>query len=210
MTVHQRPQSVSIDPDRLGKLAEVAVRVGLNLQPGQDLFLTAPVAALPLVRLIAEQAYKAGAGWSRRSSPTRRSRWRAIAMPPMPASTGRRPGSIAGSRRPSPRTPRGSPWSATIRCCSPTRIPTRSGARPRPIRWPISRRWRRSPASTSTGTSSPTRRPPGRAGCSRARRRRSRSRSWRRRSSPPRGSTSLTPSRPGRRIMRPCIRGATG
>jgi aminopeptidase len=61
MTVHQRPQSVSIDPGRLGKLAEVAVRVGLNLQPGQDLFLTAPVAALPLVRLIAEQAYKAGA-----------------------------------------------------------------------------------------------------------------------------------------------------
>ena len=60
MTVHQRPQA--IDPAKLDKLAEVAIRVGLNLQPGQDLFLTAPVAALPLVRLIAAHAYKAGAG----------------------------------------------------------------------------------------------------------------------------------------------------
>src|SRR6478735_3287604 len=60
MTVHQRPQA--IDPAKLDKLAEVAIRVGLNLQPGQDLFLTAPVAALPLVRRIAEHAYQAGAG----------------------------------------------------------------------------------------------------------------------------------------------------
>lgn len=60
MTAHQRPQA--IDPAKLDKLAEVAIRVGLNLQPGQDLFLTAPVAALPLVRCIAEHAYKAGAG----------------------------------------------------------------------------------------------------------------------------------------------------
>lgn len=52
----------SIDPAKLDKLAEVAVRVGLNLQPGQDLFLTAPVGALPLVRSIAAHAYKAGAG----------------------------------------------------------------------------------------------------------------------------------------------------
>lgn len=51
-----------IDPAKLDRLAEVAVRVGLNLQEGQDLFLTAPVAALPLVRRIAEHAYKAGAG----------------------------------------------------------------------------------------------------------------------------------------------------
>ncbi len=51
-----------IDPVKLNRLAEVAVRVGLNLQPGQDLVMTAPVAALPLVRRIAEHAYKAGAG----------------------------------------------------------------------------------------------------------------------------------------------------
>jgi len=51
-----------IDPVKLDRLAEVAVRVGLNLQPGQDLVLTAPVGALPLVRRIAEHAYRAGAG----------------------------------------------------------------------------------------------------------------------------------------------------
>ncbi|MBI1218472.1 MAG: aminopeptidase [Rhodobacteraceae bacterium] len=51
-----------IDPDKLDRLAEVAVRVGLNLQPGQDLLLTAPAAALPFVRRIAVHAYKAGAG----------------------------------------------------------------------------------------------------------------------------------------------------
>jgi aminopeptidase len=60
MTTHQR-NFASIDPLKLEKLAETAVRVGVRLQPGQDLFLTAPVAALPLARLIVEQAYKAGA-----------------------------------------------------------------------------------------------------------------------------------------------------
>src|ERR1700712_1875905 len=62
MTVHDRNISTSIDPVKLDRLAEVAIRVGLNLQPGQDLLLTAPSAALPLVRRIAEHAYKAGAG----------------------------------------------------------------------------------------------------------------------------------------------------
>lgn len=51
-----------IDPVKLDRLAEVAVRVGLNLQPGQDLILTAPATALPLVRRVAEHAYRAGAG----------------------------------------------------------------------------------------------------------------------------------------------------
>ena len=38
-----------IDPQKLDRLAEVAVKVGLGLQEGQDLVMTAPVAALPLV-----------------------------------------------------------------------------------------------------------------------------------------------------------------
>jgi len=46
----------------LEKLAHVAITVGLDLQPGQDLVLTAPVAALPLVRLVVKKAYEAGAG----------------------------------------------------------------------------------------------------------------------------------------------------
>src|SRR5882672_6824211 len=62
MTAHQRNLSASIDPVKLDRLAEVAVKVGLQLQPGQDLLLTAPSVALPLVRRIAEHAYKAGAG----------------------------------------------------------------------------------------------------------------------------------------------------
>ena len=51
MTTHPRHVFASIDNVKLDKLAELAVRVGLRLQAGQDLFLTAPVAALPLVRL---------------------------------------------------------------------------------------------------------------------------------------------------------------
>ena len=51
-----------ISPEALDKLADVAVKVGLNLQEGQDLVITAPVEALPLVRRITAAAYRAGAG----------------------------------------------------------------------------------------------------------------------------------------------------
>jgi aminopeptidase len=46
---------------RLDRLAALAVRVGLNLRPGQEVVMTAPIEAMPLVRRIAEEAYKAGA-----------------------------------------------------------------------------------------------------------------------------------------------------
>ena len=46
---------------KLDKLAEVAVKVGLGLARGQELVMTAPTDALPLVRRITEHAYKAGA-----------------------------------------------------------------------------------------------------------------------------------------------------
>jgi aminopeptidase len=46
------PNHHPVDHAKLEKLAEVAVRVGLQLQAGQDLWITAPVAAMPLVRLI--------------------------------------------------------------------------------------------------------------------------------------------------------------
>jgi aminopeptidase len=61
MTSHTSA-TAAIDPVKLDRLAEVAVKVGLDLQPGQDLVLTAPISALALVRRIAEHAYKAGAG----------------------------------------------------------------------------------------------------------------------------------------------------
>jgi aminopeptidase len=62
MTAEQRNLSASIDPVKLDRLAEVAVKVGLQLREGQDVLLTAPAVALPLVRRIAAHAYKAGAG----------------------------------------------------------------------------------------------------------------------------------------------------
>lgn len=55
-------KNTNIDPVKLDRLAEVAIKVGLNLQKGQDLVITAPVEALPLVRLLAKHAYKNGSG----------------------------------------------------------------------------------------------------------------------------------------------------
>ena len=52
--------SLSFD-QKLDRLAEVAVRIGCNVQPGQELVITAPTDALPLVRLITTHAYKIGA-----------------------------------------------------------------------------------------------------------------------------------------------------
>src|ERR1700678_3967422 len=46
---------------KLDLLAEVAMQVGLGLQPGQELVMTASLDALPLARRITEQAYRAGA-----------------------------------------------------------------------------------------------------------------------------------------------------
>ena len=46
----------------LNNLAQVAVHVGLRPAEGQQIYMTAPMVARPLVRLITEHAYKAGAG----------------------------------------------------------------------------------------------------------------------------------------------------
>ena len=48
---------------RLGRYGELAVRVGVNLQPGQRLVIRSPVEAASLTRRIAEQAYKVGASF---------------------------------------------------------------------------------------------------------------------------------------------------
>src|ERR1700761_714906 len=62
MTLHERNISAPIDPVKLDRLADVAIKGGVQLKPGQDLLLTAPTVALPLVRRIAQHAYRAGAG----------------------------------------------------------------------------------------------------------------------------------------------------
>ena len=59
MSEQQRNLSPAIDPIKLDRLAEVAVKVGLRLREGQDLLLTASAVALPLVRKIAEQVQRA-------------------------------------------------------------------------------------------------------------------------------------------------------
>ena len=59
-SVVETPVTLSHE-EKLDRLAEVAVRVGLGLAPGQELVMTATVDTLPLVRRITEQAYKAGA-----------------------------------------------------------------------------------------------------------------------------------------------------
>jgi len=46
---------------KLDQLARVAIHVGLGLKAGQELLMTAPLDAVPLVRRITEQAYRAGA-----------------------------------------------------------------------------------------------------------------------------------------------------
>tara|TARA_B100000902_G_scaffold329872_1_gene326575 strand:- start:225 stop:1469 length:1245 start_codon:yes stop_codon:yes gene_type:complete len=51
-----------ISSDHIDRLAELSVKTGLALQPGQDLMITAPIEALPLVRRITDYAYKSGAG----------------------------------------------------------------------------------------------------------------------------------------------------
>src|ERR1700758_2754252 len=62
MNAHERTIPTPIDPVKLDRLAEVAIKVGLQLKAGQDLLVTAPTVALPLVRKVTEHAYKAGAG----------------------------------------------------------------------------------------------------------------------------------------------------
>ncbi len=47
--------------EKLNRLALVAVRVGLNLQPGQQVVLTASLEQTAFVRRVVEQAYRAGA-----------------------------------------------------------------------------------------------------------------------------------------------------
>ncbi|WP_446744677.1 aminopeptidase [Silvibacterium acidisoli] len=59
--VKKSEQSAQNFDQKLDRLAEVAIQVGLGLTPGQELVMTATLDTLPLVRRITEHAYKAGA-----------------------------------------------------------------------------------------------------------------------------------------------------
>jgi len=54
-------QAMIETPGKLSQLAEIAVRIGVNVQRDQELIINAPVEAVPLVRALARHAYRAGA-----------------------------------------------------------------------------------------------------------------------------------------------------
>ncbi len=60
-TITELPKISLTFEQKLDRLAQVAVNAGLGLERGQELVMTATLDALPLARLITEQAYKAGA-----------------------------------------------------------------------------------------------------------------------------------------------------
>ena len=51
------------DNDRLERFADLAVRVGVNVQPGSGVMITADTAHLEVARAVVERAYVAGAAW---------------------------------------------------------------------------------------------------------------------------------------------------
>jgi aminopeptidase len=51
------------DNDRLERFADLAVRVGVNVQPGSGVMITADTAHLEVARAVVERAYAAGAAW---------------------------------------------------------------------------------------------------------------------------------------------------
>ena len=61
MTITAELTTERVHDQNLDLLAEVAVKVGLGLQSGQELLMTASLDSVPLARRITEQAYRAGA-----------------------------------------------------------------------------------------------------------------------------------------------------
>jgi aminopeptidase len=57
-TVTELPKTSFTFEQKLDRLAQVAINAGLGLARGQELVMTASLEALPLARLITEQAYK--------------------------------------------------------------------------------------------------------------------------------------------------------
>ncbi|MGH9620960.1 MAG: aminopeptidase [Bryobacteraceae bacterium] len=60
-TIAAVSRTQAVDTEKLDRLADLTIRIGLGLAPGQEVVMTAPIEALPLARLITQKAYKAGA-----------------------------------------------------------------------------------------------------------------------------------------------------
>ena len=61
MPPNEIANSTPFDAGQLDQLAELCVKLAVNVQEGQELVMNAPVEALPFVRRIAVHAYRAGA-----------------------------------------------------------------------------------------------------------------------------------------------------
>ncbi|MEV6301597.1 aminopeptidase [Actinoplanes sp. NPDC051861] len=59
----ERPGHRVAGMDRIERFADVVVRAGVNLQPGQGVVLHTDTAHLEIARAVVEAAYAAGAGW---------------------------------------------------------------------------------------------------------------------------------------------------
>lgn len=60
MNVHPHGRDSLRQESQMNRFAEMIVRAGLGLVPGQELIIAAPIGALPLVRRVTEHAYRAG------------------------------------------------------------------------------------------------------------------------------------------------------
>ena len=209
MTTHQR-NFPSIDPVKVERLAETAVKVGLRLRAGQDLFMTAPVAALPLARRIAAEAYKAGAGLVTPILSDEEIALARFRFAP-DASFDRAPGWLyeGVAKAFDANTARLAIVGEDPMLLS-NEDPAKVARANKANSMPTSQRSRRSPASTSTGTSSRIRRRRGRSGSFRETRRRSPSASWRKRSSRRLASTMTIRSPPGMRTTPVSANGRNG
>ena len=61
-TIGQKRGNSMTFEEKLQAYAELAVKVGVNIQPGQYLLVNTSVDALDFARLVVKEAYKAGAG----------------------------------------------------------------------------------------------------------------------------------------------------
>jgi len=52
----------AVDEERLTHYAELAVRIGANVQPGQELVILCQTEHVAMARAIAREGYRAGAG----------------------------------------------------------------------------------------------------------------------------------------------------
>src|SRR2546423_7786418 len=85
--------------DRLERYADLALKVGVNLQPGQPLMINADVEHAPLVRVIADRAWRTGASTVFVYYGDADLRKSLVDLAPEAALTASAPGTVAHARR---------------------------------------------------------------------------------------------------------------